>query len=238
MSNKKLFGIFLSAAAFLVGCKISTIPFSGTNIDAPFFSNITKIWGNPSLTRIDSIVIYKARLQEEPVDRDGIPELKLINTESKQTRSNIAMLRNYQELYLCQVFTNKKSERLCVFFSSGFDVHDSCTSLGPAYLGVIRMEQINFKKELKLAVSKSGYNIISGKPDSILFIARHDIPATHVESCDDEGASDSLCNIRIKEIINLNTNKIGGTKPVIYPIEKIFSDPDALLFKYFTTLKP
>jgi len=237
MLNNKLYIQVLAFTLLLGSCRMKTVPFNAAKITPDFFKNVTSLWPDPSIKEFDSITIYKAILQEEFVDRDGIPELKLINSASKQTRADLVAKRNYHELYICQVHTNKKGEKLCVFLASSFDVHGKCTKLGPAYLGVIRMEQINIKKELKIKETKDASYFISDTTKShILFIADRTIPIAYENLCNVDDPVDSLCNIRIREIINSNTNKVGGTKPVLFSIEKIFSDADALLFSYYKTI--
>ena len=161
-----------------------------------------------------------------------------MNEESKQPRADLVGRKNHHELFLCQVYTGKNKDRLCVFIASSYDADDKCTKLGPAYLGVIRMEQFNLKKELKITEMKDGsYFIADATATNLLFIAEKNIPLAYEKLCDVDTPDDSLCNIRIKEIINSNTNKIGGKKPTLYSTQKVFSDPDALLFKYYKTIK-
>jgi hypothetical protein len=236
MLSNKIVILCLFVFATLSGCRIKTIPFNNSRIDAAFFKNVPGLWGNGAITGFDSITVYRAVLQEELVDRDGIPEFKLMNEESKQTRADLVGRKNHHELYICQVYTGK--DRLCVFIASSFDVDNNCTKLGPAYLGVIRMEQMNLKKKLTIKQSKdSAYFIADATATNLLFIAERDIPVAYENLCDVDEPNDSLCNIRIKEIINSNLNKIGGKKPTLYSIKKAFSDPDALLFKYYKTIK-
>ena len=44
--------------------------------------------------------------------------------------------------------------------------------------------------------------------------------------------------IRFRQVILDDANKIAGKKPVIFNINKIFNDPDALVFSYHSTLFP
>ena len=40
----------------------------------------------------------------------------------------------------------------------------------------------------------------------------------------------------IEKIVRLDPNKVGGYKPLVFDISKIFNDPNALQFHYLTTL--
>jgi hypothetical protein len=237
MLNNKTYIQLFTITLLLTCCRMKTVPFNDTKITTDFFKNVPSLWVDRSVIDFDSITIYKAVLQEELVNRDGIPEYKLINSESKQTEADLVGRKNYHELYLCQVHTNKKGETLCVFLASSFDVHHKCTKLGPAYLGRIRMEQINIKKELKIKETRDlSYFISDTTKRDLLFIAQRNIPFAYEKICGVDEPVDSLCNIRIREIINSNTNKVGGTKSVLFSIKEIFSDTDALLFKYYKTI--
>jgi hypothetical protein len=238
MLNNKISILVLLAFVCLSGCRIQTIPFNSTKMNSAFFKNVPALWGSRSITGFDSITVYRAPLQEELVDRDGLPEFKLMNEESKQPRADLVGRKNHNELFLCQVYTGKNKDRLCVFIASSYDADNKCTKLGPAYLGVIRMGQMNLKKALTIKQSKdSTYFIAAATATNLLFIAERNIPVAYETLCNVDTPSDSLCYIRIKEIINSNTNKIGGKKPTLYSTQKVFSDPDALLFKYYKTIK-
>ena len=237
MLNNKLYLLFLLAIAMLCSCRIQTMPFKSEKIDTVFFKNVTRLWGFKTAQDFDTITIYRAVLQEELVDRDGIPEFKLINEESNQSTADIVGGKNYHELYLCQLHIRKTNVRLCVYIASSFNVDSICTKLGPAYLGSVSMEQFNIKKGLKITQTKdSTFFISEASPSKLLFIAEQSIPVGNDKICDSDEPDDSKCVIRIKEIINSNINKIGGKKPTLYFTQKIFSDPDALLFKYYKTI--
>ncbi|MEP6676068.1 MAG: hypothetical protein ABJA78_12980 [Ferruginibacter sp.] len=230
MLNNGIYKFLLIAVILLSACSIHTIPFSSENLNENFFKNITKFWNNKLLTGWNKISIYQASMLEELVDRDGIPEFKLINQASSQSRSADVATQNSQKLYLCIINTNKESERLCMFLASTYNTKEKCTKLGPAYLGVIRMEQINIKKQLVIKNTKTAsYYIADTVTSNLDFIAENALPA---KNCSLQTNADSACTIRITEIINKNINKIGGKKNSIYNIKKIFGDNDALVFKY------
>ena len=238
MLTSKAYICVFGIALMLSCCRMKTIPFNDSMITSDFFKKVPSLWVDRSVKDFDSITIYKATLQEELVNRDGIPEFKLVNAVSKQARADLIGRKNYHELYLCQVHTNRRGETLCVFLATSFDVHRKCTKLGPGYLGVIRMEQINIKEELKIESNGNSYFISDTSGSKILFIADRSIPVATKTICnaDEDIWSDSLCTIRIREIINSNTNKVGGTKAVLFSIKDIFADVDALLFSYDKTI--
>ncbi len=226
MLNRKTALLLLLFAGCICACKITTIPFDPDKVNNSFFTKVPQLWIKTLNANIDSVKIYQATLQEVVVDRDDIPEFRIVNTESKQKLVTTPEFKNYHQLFLYQVYAGKST--FCVYLGSSFNVDDVCTKLGPAYLGTVRHNLIIFKRKLKLS-EKNGSYIISGAttPGSLYFSTKKDFPA----------ATDSVSDVQVTEIINSDINKIGGTKSVIFSVNKVFQDPRALVFTYYKTIR-
>src|SRR5205814_1390127 len=105
---------FLAGITWISGCKSPSQAFSyQKNINIRFFKEVPAILGDSA--RIDSIKVYRAVLKEKLVERDAIPEYKLINTESKQPAVDFVVSKNFHQLYLFRLFTTPPQDDLCVF---------------------------------------------------------------------------------------------------------------------------
>ena len=222
MSGCKI--ILLVGCLWFISCKPSSLSFQEeTQIAPPFFKNIPAIANFPDLN-IDSIRVYKATLAEMMVERESVPEFKLINTESKRPVVDYPVIGNYNHLYIFRIYS-KPDKRLSVFLSAGFDFNGQCTSLGPAYLGSERIDRYHMYKPLKVTRNDSSFTLAekSGK-FSVFFYAEDELLR-------------STQKLKLYQLIDNGKNKIAGTKPVIYNVKKIFNDANALVFLYDHTIR-
>ncbi|HEV8286282.1 MAG TPA: hypothetical protein VGQ09_18370 [Chitinophagaceae bacterium] len=176
---------------------------------------------------IRSIKVYRAYLEEKLVEREAIPEYKLINIESKQPSVELVNTRNHHELYLFEILPDtKQADTVYVFLATSFNARGQCLGLGPAYLGFLRIDQLVIKKILKISRKDDVYQLKAKKRTDLIFLAEEELPQL----------LNTSSPIRIKQIIRLDPNKIGGEKPIVFTIEKIFNDPDALVFTFHSTI--
>ena len=145
-------------------------------------------------------------------------------------------LIKYQFTYTA---TNKKTGKIfdvpanaTVFFSVKHNGRGDTIGITPCYFGVIDEEDdlIAFDTELSLKKSNGHYYLKplkkNKKMNGLLFMPA-DFPSTP-QTPEDKFA--------IEKIVRLDPNKIGGYKPLVFDISKIFRDPNALQFHYYDTL--
>jgi hypothetical protein len=195
--------------------------------------------------KTDSIKVYRAELVERLVERDAVPEYRLINKESGQEYVRLADTKNKHYLYLFQLFPESGTDTVFVYMANSFSAVGICTALGPVYLGIQRKDRIQFKSILKidkLKIKDLPQGIIA-KTSSGDLIRRYQIndikAATHMIFFNDQRfprPNDRATPILITQIIRDETNKIGGNKAVVFSIEKVFEDSKALAFTYFSTI--
>lgn len=226
MSSNKRILFFLVPLIWLAACKPPAKSFIyQKSVNFNFFKNMPGFLGNKNI-RIDSVKVYRAVLTEQLVERDNVSEYKLINELSTQPTVELADTKNFNHLFFMQLYTTPASDDLCVFLSAGYNPDGICTSIGPAYMGNVRINQIDVKRELKVKNFKSFYQLFDKHKKDMNIIAYEDFPET----------DDRESTIRIKQFILQEPNKIGGIKPVLFTTEKIFNDSNTLAFNYFETL--
>jgi hypothetical protein len=219
----KQFILFFLLTGLVWNCKPPAKSFQyEKNINFYFFRKLEPLLK----AKIDSVKIYRAVLEDVLVARDNVTEYKLVNTESQQPIVDFQIDNNFAQLYLMQVFATPALGRPCIFFSSSFSADSSCTHLGPAYFGYINLNHINIKKELAVKQAKKFY-LKPWRKKNMEILTDERFPQKE----------DTETLVRIKQIIQLDPNKFGGTKPSLYTIEEIFKDADALAFLYLETIK-
>jgi len=231
MLNSKKYWLFIMGLAFLSACKPASMSFkSDEHINVNLFDELSVF--EPGI-KIDSIRVFVALLEEQVVERDAVPEYKLINSESRKQIVDYEIEGNYHQLYFFQLFSNP-DKRLAVFLATGWNYKDTCTSLGPAYLGYIREERFRIARRLKIRQEKDQYQL----QKLHCFPKKNCDQVTLFFYADKPIRSRDESHIRFHQIIMDSPNKIAGTKPVIYNINRIFNDPDAMIFTYQNTLFP
>ena len=119
-----------------------------------------------------------------------------------------------------------------VFFSVKYNGRKDITGITPCYFGIINEEDnlIAFNTELSLKKANGHYYLKhmkkSKKMNGLLFIPA-DFPS-NPKSPEEK--------INIEKIVRLDPNKIGGYKSLVFDINKIFHDANALQFHYYDTL--
>ena len=226
--------IIFSAA--LSGCKPRVYTFKYENdVTKEFFKPVSLDKGG-KYYEMDSVEVYSALLREQFVNRGSVAEFKIVNDASSQEKVETFAYNLSYKLCIFRFYSKEINPRYhpCMFMAIGYGPPDeTCIRLGPVYTGTVASAdgRINFKKQWNIK-KRSGKYVIK-KPcnkksrnrdiDFIFFDGqslKHD-------------AFDTLC---VKEILDYDLNKIGGSKTLIYDTPIIFKDKEALLFQYETTI--
>jgi len=235
---------FISCCYWLCSCKPTSKSFSySTNVDKRFFEKTMALAGLQNM-KTDSIKIYRAELTERLVERDEIPEYRLINEKSEQEYAKLNDIKSKNFLYLFQLFPGNGTDTVFVYMATGFTATGICTSLGPVYLGMQRRDRIQFKSILKIKRMNGQPSVVKEKNAAGEIIKRYQIDqkldTAHIIFYNDKrfpGPADRITALRIIQVIRDEKNKIGGTKAEIFTTEKVFDDPRALVFTYYSTIK-
>ena len=119
-----------------------------------------------------------------------------------------------------------------VFFSLKRNGQNKVTGITPCYFGIVDEDAnlITFDTELTLAKANGNFylKLHKKKKDTkgLLFMPANfpSSPTTHD-------------TFNIEKIVKLDGNKIGGYKPLVFNIDKILKDPNALQFHYVNTIQ-
>ncbi len=199
----------------------------------------------------DTFSLYVANLTDKAVIRDGIAEESIMNKENKSKLSGTLRITNSYKLYLMLTYNPVKRYRGAIFLPAIFNADDSCIGLGPALVGQWGPGQLDFVKRLKFKPVTKEKNIRKyGKikieyprsennyrsSGSIYHPKDRSITKTEITFRTD--TTNNLINLysfSVRVVLNIGPNRFGGMKPLIYDIEEIFDDPNAL---YFTIVSP
>ena len=211
------------------------------NVNADFFKEIPGIGSSEFLK--DSVFstasflnIYQSTFSEKFVEKDSLLEYTEFNDSTKIPLANYWDVDGYsQNMYLVKYqFTMKRNRvrNAAVFFSVKYKTDRAgdleCIGFGPAYFGITdtSYNYFNFSTELTVQQDHDKFWLKFPKKikttDGYLFMPAADTATTDF--------------INIKKIVKLDANKIGGHKPLVFNIQNIFHDSNALLFHYQTKL--
>lgn len=242
MSNYRMIIFIGCCALWLVNCKPASKSFSYEhNIDKEFFEETFSFAGLGNM-KPNLVKIYRAELTERLVERDAVPEYRLINKESEQPYARLSDIKNKNYLYLFQVLPPQGSDTVFIYMGTTISAAGHVTALGPVYLGIERRDRIQFKNVLKIAVQKNQSTKLADTTEQGYKIKRFNLAkkdTTHLIFFNDQrfpAPADLNTPIRITQIIRNVPNKIGGKKALIFTTEKVFEDPNALVFIYFNTI--
>ena len=230
---------------WLHGCKPASKSFSYEhNIDKDFFDQTLSFAGLDDM-KPDLVKIYRAELTERLVERDAVPEYRLINKESEQEYARLADTKNKNYLYLFQVFPPRGSDTVFIYMGTSVSAAGLVTGLGPVYIGMQRRDRIQFKNILKISELNNrnqpeGLTATTPQGDKIKrYYLSKKKEATHLIFFNNQrfpAPDDKSTPIQITQIIRNVPNKIGGNKALIFTTDKIFEDAKALVFTYYTTI--
>ncbi len=227
MLNYKTIILTLYTAACFAGCSAPNYILNTKYLVSDSIrKNISAII-TPEFT--DTTVSYRvfiAKITEQLVEINAVAELKLVNELSDKKKIDVAFVNNRNELYFYE-FTSQNDENFGLLLSATFDASDHCLGVGPMYIGYIGLGEKNTRKfiaEQEYAVKKKG----SESGLSFRKLKQHPRLVFSYENILSAAGDQQL---RFFEVILHKENKISGiNKSLVFDVEKIFHDPDALKF--------
>lgn len=251
LSCKKISIITIAIIFGLSSCMEQKILFNFENdVNKKFFREIPGIgsssyFGQPVEQHAKNIEVYLSTFSEKHIEKDDLLEYTELNDSTKIPFVHYWEVDGYsQDLYLLKytftyTVTNKKTGKsfgnetdAVIFFAVKHNGRGNTLGITPCYFGVINEEDslIAFDTPLLLKKDKDQYYLKlqkrNKKLNGLLFMPA-DFPSQP------EGPEQKF---NIKKIVRLDPNKVGGYKPLVFDISKIFHDPNALEFHYVDTI--
>ncbi len=197
--------------------------------------------GQPVTQKADAIEIYLSTFGEKYIEKDNLLEYTELNDSTTIPFARYWEVVGYsQDLYLLKysftyTVTNKETGKsfdspanAVVFLAVKHNRSGNTLGIIPCYFGVINEEDnvITFDTPLSLKKDNDQYYLKlqqrNKKLNGLLFM-----PANFPSQ--PEGPEQKF---NIEKIVRLDPNKVGGYKPLVFDISKIFHDPNALEFHY------
>ena len=220
------------------------------DVDKTFFR---KIPGIGDSTFMDSFKVSKmatelqicrASFKEKYIEKDNLLEFTELNDSSENNNVRYLNVTRYsQDLYLIKyefiysitedAVTHNIPVAAAIYFSVKHNGKGETIGITPCYFGIINVRQnlIAFNTDLSVKEDKDHHFYLDlhppGKNKRGLVFMPANFPAMPV-------ALKSTFNI--EKIVRLDANKVGGTKPLVFNINDIFKDSNALQFHYFKSL--
>lgn len=187
---------------------------------------------------IKKVTTFRANIVEKLVKRDAVTEFKFSNTNSlkKEDDIGISVIGGRTEIYFCEIEaveqrqrngdTLKKAATKGILFSANFSPDGDCLGFGPLYTGNIDTHNDGNKKfttthlfRIRKKKTANGEVDFSKKssPELVFFYS----------GLQDAGQPGRL----FSRVVQTSKNKISGiNKFLVYDVDAIFNDPDALSF--------
>jgi hypothetical protein len=249
LSCKKIL-FFILTAVSVAGCMEQKLLFDfKKDVNKNFFKEIPGIGNSPYIKfpvtkKAERAEIYVSSFSEKYIEKDDLLEFTELNDSTNIPFVDYWFVKGYsQELYLIKydftyTATGKKGNPVdvpvegAVFFSVKYNGKGNTIGVVPCYFGTINTDDslINFDTPLSLKKDKDHFYLKLYKKrknmNGLLFMP--------VVFSSQPGSEEEKLNI--EKIVRLDPNKIGGFKPLVFDIGKIFHDPSALKFHYIDTL--
>lgn len=238
MSNSKIICCICVAALF-GACKSPYYSIQPAEVTSG--SAIDRIYPLPASrpsVDIKKVTIFRAGIVEKLVKRDAVTEFKFANTNSRKKEDDIGIsaIGGRTEMYFCEIEaveqlqrngdTLKKAVTRGILFSANFSPDDDCLGFGPLYTGNID----KYKDGIKRFTTTHLFRIGRKKTENgEVSFSKKNSPAlaffySGLPDADQPG-------IRFSQVVQTSKNKISGiNKSLVYDVESIFNDPDALSF--------
>ena len=237
-------------AMSLSSCMEQKILFSvNKEVKRNFFKEIPGLGGatyfnQPVTKKADNIQVYVSSFSEKAIEKDNLLEYTELNDSTTIPLVTYKLEFGYsQNLYLLKydfTYTAKSANgnlfdvpvQGVIFFSVKRNGRGNTVGVTPCYFGVINEEDdlIAFDTELTFKKDKDHYYLKvpkrNKKLNGLLFMPA-DFPANPKNAGD---------KFNIEKIVRLDPNKVGGYKPLVFEIQKVFHDKNALQFHYNSTL--
>lgn len=247
---KQMTYMILLLAAFS-SCKLSQINFIEKDFNTAFFQKCIKsVQAKDTCAKFNldftSIQVYKSVIQNGNVLRNGVVEETAINKYgNRKNYWDPANIRNKNTLYI--IITDNIQSQQVLFVPSIQNAKDSFVRLGPAYLGNLGIDRLNFtnilyfktarnkiiKKNKAIEKNKEKWVYLENKnkykfKDEYTTCKSSKITLNF--ELDNTPTYLDMQPFRIKRIFKTSGNNISGEKPLVFDIAQIFDDPDALIF--------
>lgn len=251
LSYKKISLLIFVIVITLSSCMEQKIPFSFNNdVNRNFFKEIPGLGsvtynGHPVTQKANHAEVYLSSFSEKFIEKDHLLEFTELNDSTEIPFTTYWSVSGYsQDLYLLKYEftysgTNPKTGKTfnvpiqaAVFFSVKRNGTGNTIGITPCYFGIINKEDtlIAFDTELSLKKDEGHYYLKplkkNKKMNGLLFMPANFPPPP-------QSPGDKF---NIGKIVRLDPNKVGGYKPLIFDISKIFRDPNALQFHYYNIL--
>jgi hypothetical protein len=250
LSCKKIPVIIIAIAA-LSSCMEQKLIFNFNNdVNQNFFKEIPGLgpvtyYRQPVTQKANNVEVYISSFSEKFIEKDHLLEFTELNDSTEIPFAIYMGVSGYsQDLYLLKYeFTysgiNKRTgktfevpTKAAIFFSVKHNGSGNIIGITPCYFGIINEEDdlIAFDTRLSLKKDKTQYYLKlikrNKKMDGLMFMPA-DFPSN--PKTPEE-------KLNIEKIVRLDPNKVGGYKPLVFEISKIFHDRNALQFHYYSTL--
>lgn len=243
--------LFLTIGAILfAGCLEQRILFDiNKDVNQNFFKEVPGLGGAlyikyPVTKKATTAEVYVSSFREKFIENDDLLEYSELNDSGKTSSVDYWNVNGYsQNLYLVKYdfsysVKNKKGEPIdipvigAVFFSLKRNGQNKVTGITPCYFGTVDEDEnlITFDTELTLAKKDGTFYLKAIKKKKnvkgLLFMPANfpSSPATPDDT------------FTIEKIVKLDANKVGGVKPLVFNINKILKDANALQFHYVDTI--
>ena len=251
LSFKKISILIFAIAFALSSCMEQKIIFNFDNdANGNFFKEIPGLGassyvGQTVTQKANKVEVYVSSFSEKFIEKDHLLEFTELNDSTKIPFVTYNNVTGYsQDLYLLKyeftyVQPNKKTgksfdvpTKAAIFFSVKHNGMGSTIGITPCYFGIIDEEDdlIAFDTELSLKKDKNHYYLKllkKNKENNGLMFLPADFPSNPATPEE---------KFNIEKIVRLDANKVGGYKPLVFDISKIFHDENALQFHYYKTL--
>lgn len=224
----------------LISCKPAQLSFSPAEMNISDVKHMFAIAKGYDTSKLDSGKIFVSNLSESYVYRDGLAEKTIMNDSSTKQKLEIPLLDKRYKLF---VITAKIDNiNAAIFLPAVLDGSDNCIGLGPALVGKYDFGELLFYKKLRVASKKKNQKTEWVLDKKATYYTKEsvydpfDLSKTKLNIrfiTDEIDEVPELRSFTVKEIYQLNDNRFGGKKPLIFNINTIFEDSEALRFSHF-----
>ncbi len=226
MSSFRLVSGFLLVLGALCfnACKIRNVAFTRDQLDGQFVNDAFRVLypSEESYLRdgVDTAHAqrFEARLQEILINKDNVGQTKIVPLPTKEnTILDIQGNKHILYLYCYPARIGPK----CMLLSSMFNEDDECVSLGPAYLGMMDDNTIQFSRKVAINRKEDRFYLNRKRTEKvdIRFVS------STLSGGEDGIADDSVLFDRIVSVRNENPKEY-----LVFELNRIFQENKGLLF--------
>jgi hypothetical protein len=233
--NKIIFILIVSITTF--SCKPTQVQFDPSVLNKDYIKQMLIVGRQAKAENISGGEIFMAQLTDKFVGRDTIAQKTIMNEYSQKESLSIPLSDKSYKLFVITVSGIGFRDN-AIFIPTTFNANNQCIGIGPALLGAFGPGELVFTKKLKYCRKKKEWEYDKKESD----FGKHGIHDPNDPSktklniifhSDKEDEFINMAEFRIKEILQVNDNKIGENRPLIFNISSVFEDAEALYFKFF-----